>query len=158
VTCCLSIPALRDDKMLASLMGLQYHSKCKQMLLTILRSRLVAQAVLLWGEKHWELFKTFLTDQLKLLMEGLMDPSKPQKYLADQEMYRRCIARQRQNEASRQDRLLYLYHCLQEGPCYNVCGVQVASILPGADCVCSIFSNQKLLNVHADSCSCPCQT
>lgn len=99
--------------MLASLIGLQYHGKCKQMLLTILRSRLVAQAVLLWGEKHWELFKTFLTDQLKLLMEGLMDPSKPQKYLADQEMYRMYVARQRKNEATRQDRLCYLHHCLQ---------------------------------------------
>lgn len=79
----------------------------------IIRSRLVAQAVLVWGEKHWELFKTFLTDQLKLLMEGLMDPSKPQKYLADQEMYRMYVARQREKEASRQDILCYLHHCLQ---------------------------------------------
>lgn len=88
-------------KCLHLLLGLQYYIKCKQRLPTILRGRLVAQAVLVWGEKHWKLFKTFLVDQLKLLMEGLMDPTKVQKYLADQEMFRMWVARQRKNKASR---------------------------------------------------------
>lgn len=74
-----------------------------------------------------------------------MDPSKPEKYLADREMYKMWVASQRENKASRRDTLCLpvpLSAKLQSGPCYNVCEVQVAFILPGADCryVCSIFS------------------
>ncbi len=44
------------------------------------------------GDTQFEAFKTFLIDQLKVLMEGLMNPALVQETLAYQEMNKRIMA------------------------------------------------------------------
>ncbi len=63
-------------------------------------------------DTQFEAFKTFLIDQLKVLMEGLMDPALVQETLDYQEMNRRAMASL--DKASRQVALvaiaMLMYH------------------------------------------------
>ena len=59
-----------------------------------------AQATWRIGDTQFEAFKTFLVDQLKVLMEGLMDPALVQETLDYQKMNRRAMASM--DKASRQ--------------------------------------------------------
>lgn len=54
------------------------------------------------GATQFEAFKTFLVDQLKVLMEGLMNPALVQETLGYQEMNRRAMAMASLDKANRQ--------------------------------------------------------
>jgi len=51
-----------------------------------------AQAIVKMGDTQFEALKTFLIDQLEVLMEGLMDPALVEETLDYQEMNRRAMA------------------------------------------------------------------